>query len=237
MKDNSNKNDEGLDFISIAVHQLRAPLISMKWIAELLLKGEAGELNPEQKEFLTDLYKSVINMNQLVNHLLSVAKIESNQLMMRNGEINPNEVLEEVLLELEPLLQDRNQSLSLKKGELPILKIDRGILSQILKNLLTNSIKYTPKKGKIEVEFSFNKKEKEVLFSVRDNGMGIPKSEQAKIFQRFFRASNAAKSDNEGTGLGLYIVKKFVDMLAGEIWFESEEGKGTTFYLTLPANQ
>lgn len=236
MKDDLKKN-EGLDFISIAVHQLRTPLISMKWAAELLLKGEMGKLNSDQKGLIGDIYKSAVNMNQLVNHILSVAKIESNQLSVKKELINPNEVLEEALKELAPLFQGKKQSVSFKKGTLPILEIDQGILSQIFKNLLANSNKYTSEGGKIEVSSSFNKKEGKILFSVGDNGMGIPKSEQAKIFQRFFRASNASKLDNEGTGLGLYIIKKFVDLLGGKIWFESEENKGTTFYLTLPANQ
>ncbi len=236
MKNNSQNNDK-LDFLSIAVHQLRAPLISMKWIAELLLKGEAGKLNKEQKEFLTDLYKSVINMNQLVNHILSVAKIEANQLVVKNGDIDPNEVLEEAIHEFKPLFKDKNHSFDFKKEKVPVLKVDERILGQIFKNLLTNAIKYTPRGGRIEISSSFDRKKQEALFSVIDNGMGIPEAEQSKVFQRFFRASNAAKSDNEGTGLGLYIVKKFVDMLGGKIWFESEEGKGSAFYLTLPANQ
>lgn len=236
MEGKSNKN-EGLDFVSIAVHQLRAPLISMKWIAELLLKGEAGKLNPDQKDLLSDLYKSAINMTQLVNLLLSVAKIESNQMVVRKEAVNPNEILEEAMKDLEPLFQGKKQILDFKKGTLPVLEVDHAILSQIFKNLLSNANKYTSEGGRIGISSSYDKKKKEISFSVRDNGMGIPEAEQSGVFQRFFRASNAAKTDNEGTGLGLYIVKKFIEMLGGKIRFESEENKGTVFYLTLPANQ
>jgi len=106
----------------------------------------------------------------------------------------------------------------------------------VVQNLLSNSVKYTPEKGKIEISLTLDSKKKMLLFKVSDNGYGIPKNQQDKIFTKLFRADNVRGKDTEGTGLGLYIVKAIIDNSGGKVWFESKEDKGTTFYVTLPYN-
>ena len=224
---------ERVSLVSMTAHQLRTPLISMKWICEMLLKGDGGKLSSQQEELIKELSASVQHMNDLVSHLLSVARIESGQLLLELKPVNLNDFYNKLIVELQPSISRKSHSVSFKiSGDVPQVKTDLIILSEILKNLLSNSIKYTPDKGRIEVFVSL--KGKEILFSVKDNGLGIPKDQQLKVFQKFFRGSNAVRLTNDGTGLGLYIVKNLIQLLGGKIWFESKENKGTTFYFTLP---
>src|SRR5581483_10761290 len=121
-------------------------------------------------------------------------------------------------------------------GDLKHIKADRKIIRLILQNLISNAAKYTPHKGEIELTLQQKLTEGASTLSikVRDSGVGIPKSQQAKIFTKLFRADNIKPLDTEGTGLGLYLVKSFVDLCKGKIWFKSKEGKGTLFYIELP---
>ena len=216
-----------------AYHQLRTPLISIKWIVEMLLNGETGKLKPAQEELLMDLYSSVNHINELVSHLLSAVRIESEELVIKFEPVNLEKVCGEIIKELQPLINKKSQTFSFKKTvNLPIINTDPKYLHEVLTNLLSNAIRYTPNKGAIGFSVSLHKEN--VLFSVKDNGIGIPKSQQKRVFGKFFRGDNAVRFSNDGTGLGLYIVKHLTDLLGGKIWFESEENKGTTFYFTLP---
>ncbi|MBI4992264.1 MAG: HAMP domain-containing histidine kinase [Candidatus Harrisonbacteria bacterium] len=216
-----------------AYHQLRTPLISMKWMAEMLLKGEAGKLNPAQEDLIRDLYTSVNHANELVGHLLSAARIESEELLIRLEPVDLEKICNEAVKDLQPLANKKSQTLSFKKiVNLPIINTDPKYLREVLDNLLSNAAKYTPNKGAVELSVSLYKGE--ILFAVKDSGIGIPKAQQSRVFGKFFRGDNAVKMSNDGTGLGLYIVKNLVELLGGKIWFESEEERGTTFYFTLP---
>ena len=221
------------DFISLASHQLRTPLTSIKWISDLFLSGDLGKLEPRQQEFIGDLHHSTNRMIDLINSLLNIARIESNQLEVKVEAVSVDKIYEDLRKELQPLTVKRAHELKFEREpNLSAVETDRVVLYEILKNLLTNSIKYTPDGGKISISAFL--KDNKILFAIKDNGYGIPASQQSRMFQKFFRGDNIVKIDTTGTGLGMYIVKSLVELLSGEINFKSEENKGTAVYVSLP---
>lgn len=222
------------NFISVASHQLRTPLTSIKWISELLLSGDVGEVSEKQKEFIDDLYISSNRMITLVNSLLNIARIESTELRVKSESVNLAVIYEAIIKELGVLIREKKQSVNLVTADdLADIHTDSKLLYEILKNLISNSVKYTNNGGTITV--SAEKKNDEFIISVKDNGIGIPAAQQDKVYNKFFRGDNAVKINTDGTGLGMYIVKNLIDLLNGKVWFESVENKGTTFYISLPA--
>ncbi|MDH4330340.1 MAG: PAS domain-containing protein [Candidatus Moranbacteria bacterium] len=220
------------EFVSLASHQLRTPLAAMGWNAEMLLQGDVGDLSQEQKEFVEEIYKSNKVMNDLVNALLNTSRIDLGTFAIEPKMIKIGEIARDVLKELESQIKERNQNIIYNSDESIEFMADPNLIRIIFQNLLSNASKYTPEKGEIECEI---KKDKDnVLIRVSDNGYGIPKKQQSKIFKKLFRAENILNKDMEGTGLGLYIVKAIVDASGGKIWFESDENKGTTFYVEMP---
>jgi signal transduction histidine kinase len=222
------------EFVSLASHQLRTPLSTISWYAEMLLTGDAGKVNKEQKEYLEEIYKGNQRMVELVNALLNVSRIELGTFSVEPEDTDLREVAESVFDELKPqLLQKKMKVVHEYDAKLTNIYLDKKLIRIVFQNLLTNALKYTPAKGQIELRIV--KQKSDVMVSVKDNGCGIPKKDQKQIFQKLFRADNVKTLDTNGTGLGLYIVRSIVEQSAGgKIWFESTEGKGTTFFVTLP---
>ncbi len=220
------------EFVSVAAHQLRTPLSAIKWTVRMILDGDIGEINKEQKELLEKTYVSNERMIRLINDLLNVSRIEEGRLLYDQEEAQIEDVLDGVIDASQEVLKNKDMSLELNKKKTPKVKIDKEKMGVVIQNLLENAVKYTPQGGKIKI--SLDNDEKNVIFKIEDSGVGIPKSQQDRIFTKFFRAENVTRMETDGTGLGLYTTKNIVQAHKGEIWFESEENKGTTFYFTIP---
>mgnify|MGYP001121926293 CR=1 FL=1 len=226
------------EFVTVAAHQLRTPLSAIKWTLKMFLEGDLGQLTPNQLNFIEKLYQSNERMIELVNDLLNVARIEEGRQITELVPASLESLCQEVIDSFKYLLDKKNIVFGflLPAEKLPLVKVDRESIKLVIHNLLDNAIKYTPVGGQITI--SLTKKNDEFLeFQIKDTGFGIPKDQQHRIFSRFFRGANIIKLETEGTGLGLFIVKNIVEAHGGRVWFESEEGKGTTFYFTLPILQ
>ena len=225
---------EKTEFVSLASHQLRTPLSSVNWYAEMLLAGDAGKLSKMQKEYVKEIYAGNQRMIDLVNDLLNVSRLE-----LGTFSVNPEKV--DIVSAAFLAIDEQKQEIKKKKIKIETdfpdqrpLEIDADpkLLHMIFQNLLSNAVKYTHDKGAVKI--AVIKKEDFILIKVSDNGIGIPKSQQEKIFTKLFRADNVKGQDVEGTGLGLYIIKSIVEESGGSISFESEENEGTTFTVALP---
>jgi signal transduction histidine kinase len=233
------------EFVSLASHQLRTPLTSMGWYAEMLLAGDAGRLNPGQKEYIEEIYKGNKRMVELVNALLNVSRLEMGTFMIEPELADLVTLAKDAVKEQKPQMEAKLQTFTEDYGKSSLkFPVDVKLFRMVIQNLLSNAIKYTPEKGKITLgikllgqmpeKFKDFGRAEDVLVYVADNGMGIPKAQQGSIFMKLFRADNAKISVTEGTGLGLYIVKTIVERSGGRVWFESAENRGSTFYTLIP---
>lgn len=221
------------EFISLVSHQLRTPLVSIKWYCELLEDKKFGGLTEKQQEFSKNIADSLTRMIDLVNSLLNISRIESGRLMIDPKKTNLANFVRSVVTELQKKAIDRHQTLTVSvTPDIPEVMVDPNLIRHVYLNLIDNAIKYGREGGNVVV--SITQKDGEVISKITDNGVGIPEGEQSKIFQRFFRGSNVKRKFMEGTGLGLYLVKAVVESSGGKIWLSSRESEGTTFWFSLP---
>ncbi|HJV32434.1 MAG TPA: ATP-binding protein [Patescibacteria group bacterium] len=219
-------------FLSVAAHQLRTPLSTIRWYLELLNDPTEGKLKKNQKMFAENAYLSLRKMVGLVNRLLAVTRLESGRVPFKPEPTDLKAMTVEILDSLKPKLSERRLEIRTDLPDMPAVPLDPSLAREVFTNLIENAIRYTPDGGTIVVE---TRDEKDHLaWSVKDDGIGIPKAQQQKIFEKFFRASNAVEHSSEGSGLGLYLAKFIVEIWGGTIGFASEEGKGTTFHVTIP---
>ncbi len=227
------------EFVTLAAHQLRTPTSAIKWSLKMLLDGDLGDLNQGQKELLEKAYQTNNKVISLMSDLLNVAEIEEGRFLSEMELGDMEEVIKSSLDLFEHQIKTKNLNIKVGKldKQIPQVMIDENKIKIAVKNLLDNAISYTEEGGKITVLLGQKENSKEVQVEVRDNGMGIPANQQDEVFKKFFRADNVKKVETEGTGLGLYITKNIIEAHGGRIWFRSEEGKGTSFYFTLPVKK
>ena len=218
------------EMISLTGHQLKAPLVAIRGFVELMQEEEYSA--EKKKEFLNDVASAAEGMQELVEDLLNISRIEQGSIDFMLEPVQLEAIVGEVVEDAASIAEKRSVRVEFDTPPKPLPKVsaDPKYLNEALKNIISNAIKYT----KDIVLVACEKQDNTILFSCRDNGLGIPKDEQYRIFHKFYRASNVTETEVEGTGLGLSITKAIVEKLGGKVWFNSEEGKGTTFYVSLP---
>ena len=216
------------DFISMASHQLRTPLTSVKGYISMVLEGDTGKVNTKQKEMLNQAFISSQRMVYLIADLLNVSRLRTGKFVIEPKPTNLADVIEGEISQLTETAKGRNLTLSYEKPKtFPELMLDETKIRQVVMNFADNAIYYTPAGGHITVNLA--DLGDRVELTVVDDGMGVPKSEQHHLFNKFYRAGNAKKARPDGTGLGLFMAKKVVVAQGGSIIFKSTEGKGSIF--------
>ncbi len=229
-------NKSKSEFVSIVSHELKLPMTSIKGYSDLMLAGATGQLNDNQVNYLTTIRNNVNRMATLVSDLADISRIESGNLRLEPRVVPMWDVIDEVVTLTKTQIEMKKQSISVDiPAELPKTWCDRTRLSQILTNLISNANKYTPESGTILVQAI--RKDNMIQVKVQDNGLGMTLEDQASLFSNFFRSADDKVREAPGTGLGLSITKNLIELQGGEIWFESEFRKGTTFFFTIPVYQ
>ncbi len=232
------KNIEKLktEFVSISAHQLRTPLSAIKWTLRMLLDGDVGKISSSQKEILDKAYQSNERMIRLINDLLNVARIEEGRFLYDVKKCDLAEITKELISNLKSVIKKKKLKLEFisPTKKIPRAKVDREKISLAIDNLIENAIHYTSPEGKIIVSLVYDKQKKEIIFSVKDNGIGISDNQKGRVFSKFFRAPNAVRTETVGSGLGLFTTKNIIEAHGGKIWFDSRLGEGSTFYFSLP---
>jgi len=229
------ENDEiKSEFISTASHELRTPITVINSYVEMFEGGMLGELTGIQREKVAIISSQIEHMIRLVEDMLDVSRLESKALKINKYLIRVDDIARKALDDLSRLAGLKEQSVSLTiEGDLPEVEGDDRRIKQVFNNLLTNAIKYTPKKGKIEVIIT--DEPEDIRVSIIDNGIGVAKKDQQRIFEKFYTGSGSSLTRESGRmGLGLAIAKGIIEAHEGRIWVESEVGRGSTFIFTLP---
>ena len=220
------------DFISMASHQLRTPLTSVKGYISMVLEEDAGGINDTQREMLGQAFFSSQRMVYLIADLLNVSRLKSGKFIIETKPIKLDALVEQEMKQLQEAATSRSLTLDFIKPDIfPVMMLDETKTRQIIMNFIDNAIYYTPAGGHVTVKLV--DKPETIELRVEDNGIGVPKSEIPYLFTKFYRAANARKARPDGTGLGLFMAKKVIIAQGGALLFDTEEGKGSTFGFTL----
>ena len=234
VKELGDANVKKNEFMSIAAHELKTPMTSIHGFAQLLQNPAIANDAEKRKKYLAIMDHETKRLANLVTDILDISRIDLNAVTFDIGAVNLREVLDAVKTEMNVQIKQKGlASEYIIDRNLPVIYTDKERVTQILMNLITNSIKYTPK-GKITVRVS--KEGEDIHFMIKDTGIGISKQNQSKIFTRFYQVDSSYTRSAGGVGLGLSLCKEFVGRLGGRIWFKSADRKGSEFHFTLPAN-
>ena len=234
----SNRQLQRLDeakneFISMASHQLRTPLTSIKGYLDMMLEGDLGKISPTQRAVLREAFSSSERMVRLINDFLNVSRLQTGKFTIDKQSVDIAQILRDEVSLLKVVADQRSVEMVLKVDKkIPSLAVDSEKIRQVMLNMIDNAIYYSNPHKKVVI--TLKSSGKMIEFSVKDSGIGVPKSEQANLFGKFFRGTNAKKRRPDGTGVGLFLAKKVILSHDGEMIFESEEGKGSTFGFRLP---
>lgn len=221
------------EFVSMASHQLRTPLTSIKGYLSMVLEGDAGEISPVQRKLLMEAFVSSERMVHLIGDFLNVSRLQTGKFMVERRECNLAKIVEQEVDGIKKIAASHSIVIAYRKpARFPILYLDEGKMRQVIMNFIDNAIYYSPEGSTIVIRLKVEAGA--AVLTVKDSGMGVPRSEQKHLFTKFFRAENARKQRPDGTGIGLFLAKKVVDAHGGALVFESLPGKGSTFGFSLP---
>jgi signal transduction histidine kinase len=223
------------DFTAMIAHDLRSPLMNITGVAEVMIGGTFGSVNEEQKKWLGRIQANSRTLVDLVSDFLDFSKLESGYVEVRKERVDLSELIQKSIENFRVLAQEKGISIiDTVDLSLPTVHVDPRRLDQVLSNLISNAIKFTGEAGEAEVGAALADAS-QVKVWVRDNGVGIPADEISQLFQKYRQGGNAKRSTGQGTGLGLVICKMIVEAHGGRIWVESQPGRGSTFFFSLPA--
>ena len=222
------------EFLATMSHELRTPLNAMIGFTDLLLGGDYGSINEDQVVFLQDIKNSAEHQYEMIKNILDISKIESGQVTLKIEQIQLKSLMQQIISTLKPLYSERKINMKVKGlNKNTLIFADRIKFKQVTYNLLSNALKFT-EKGTITLEFKDNSNNWE--FDVKDTGIGIAEEDFELIFKDFKRVNSPYVNSKPGTGLGLALTKRIINLHGGDISFTSEIGKGTTFTFTIPKN-
>lgn len=221
------------EFVGMASHQLRTPLTSVKGYISMVIDGDAGKITDSQKQLLNEAFNSSERMVNLINDFLNVSRIQTGKFIIEKNTLDLPNLVEQELSNLQPSAVAHGITFNFVRPiDFPKTIADESKIRQVVMNFLDNAIYYSPDNTIVNVDVSV--RDNEAVFTVKDNGIGVPMSEKSQLFSKFYRASNARRKRPDGTGVGLYLAKKIITAHDGKLIFESTEGKGSTFGFRLP---
>lgn len=221
------------EFVSMASHQLRTPLTSVKGYLSMVLEGDAGEITKEQRKLLSEAFLSSERMVRLISDFLNVSRIQTGKFMVDKVEADVAKIIKQEIKQLQINAKARGLTIKADVPKTPVLaQLDDAKIRQVIMNFIDNAIYYSPEKTTITV--SLKQTASRVEIAVKDQGIGVPREEQPKLFGKFYRASNARLQRPDGTGVGLYLAKQIIDGHKGKIIFSSTPGQGSTFGFSVP---
>lgn len=229
--DRTRLDEAKSEFVSFTAHELRGPLSTIRWYMEVLM-GIKEMQKPKIQEYLWAIYSANLKMTDTVNMLLNINRMEMGTLINKPEPTNVPNLIKQSVLTFDEEIKTKKLVIKELYEEMPYIKIDPNLATIIFSNFISNAVKYTPKSGKITIEASL--RQNRLNFSVSDTGVGIPENQKSRIFTKSFRADNVKLIQSQGSGLGLYLTKSVIDQLGGKIGFESEEKKGSKFWVKIP---
>ncbi len=220
------------EFLSITSHELRSPMTPMKAQLQMLEEGYFGKLNAKQKESLGIVIRNADRLDNIIVDFLEISRIEAARLKFNFKDTDIVQAVQDTVKFMEAFAKEKNIDLITNIDKLPIIEVDSDRVSQVLRNLINNAIKFSKDKSKIEINADLTNQY--ILFSIRDYGCGLSSDNQIRVFEPFYQVENANRRRHGGTGLGLAICRGIVESQNGKIWVESKPGKGCKFYFTIP---